>query len=479
MIRAVFILLGICYLIPIQATAIEITEIAWMGTDTSPNHEWIELYSPVTVDVTGWTISDGANLTIELAGVIPAGTHAVLERTSDASAPGTAWQIYTGSLVNTGATLVLSDASGGSNSEVDRVIGGADWELIGGDNDTKDTAQLSSRGWVTAPATPGQAVKSAAQATAVSQAAESDSTSTTNINRSTRSTQRSDTSSAPVQLSLPDITLQLRITAPEIVYVNQPVKLKVTPSGVGDTIARSLTYSWNFGDSHTGVGQETTHAYQHPGNYVVVVAGQYKRQQQFERHEVVVLPVSLELQLTPAGDVAVQNTSQLEIDLAGYRLAGQQTFTFPRHSIVLPQSQVIIPHERFQTSSSPVLVVLYDQAGVPVATSLPEQLAAPARALSTAAPVPARPTPRISAIDDSPDFMFASAQPVAAAADIADATPSPSPPASAVPRPQVAAAASAALPTAWPQYTLVAILLLGIAAVYLVPRKEKDDSPWP
>jgi len=74
-----------------KAMAIEISEVAWMGSAASANHEWIELYSPETIDVTGWTITDGNNLQIELDGTISSGEYAVLERTSDASAPGTAW----------------------------------------------------------------------------------------------------------------------------------------------------------------------------------------------------------------------------------------------------------------------------------------------------------------------------------------------------------------------------------------------------
>ena len=84
-----------------------------MGSGTSANHEWIELYnSGEAVDVAGWVLSDGMNLSINLTGIISAGDYAVLERTSDDSAPGIAFLIYTGALVNTGATLTLQDSSG-------------------------------------------------------------------------------------------------------------------------------------------------------------------------------------------------------------------------------------------------------------------------------------------------------------------------------------------------------------------------------
>ena len=102
--------------------AVSISEVAWMGTAVSPNHEWIELHNAGSaVDVTGWTLTDGMNLSITLEGTIPAESYVVLERTSDASAPGTAFHIYTGALVNSGATLYLKRADG---SLVDQVSGG-------------------------------------------------------------------------------------------------------------------------------------------------------------------------------------------------------------------------------------------------------------------------------------------------------------------------------------------------------------------
>jgi len=73
--------------------AVIINEIAWMGNAVSANDEWIELYNPSgsAAAVDGWKVSDGMSLEITLAGVIESGEYAVLERTDDDSAPGTAF----------------------------------------------------------------------------------------------------------------------------------------------------------------------------------------------------------------------------------------------------------------------------------------------------------------------------------------------------------------------------------------------------
>ena len=472
-------LITICILscIPIKVMAIEISEVAWMGSADSANHEWIELHAPTTIDVTGWTLSDDNNLQIELTGTISAGEYAVLERTSDDSAPGVAWQIYTGSLVNTGATLTLRDASGGV---VDRVAGGDDWQLIGGDNTTKATAQLSSRGWITADPTPGQAASGVAQVSTGDQSDQADADeedndqdSDTDTNSSNQTTSKSS-SAESIQLTLPGITLQLAIAGPQTTYVNQPVEFTVTPSGVGSTIASSLHYQWSFGDTNTGIGKSVEHTFSHPGNYVVVVEAAYKRQIQRTRHQIVVLPVSLTITELDDGDFAIQNNSQTEIDLGGYRLVGDKTFTIPDYTILLPRSQVVVSRDVFLNKPISQMVALYDHAHQQTAMHLPRHLAIKAAAPPPDRPALAtRPTPRISAIDDSPRYTFASAQ----AAQPPVTADNPAPPAPTPPNVQLAAAGAATLPQHWPQYALVGMLLLGIAAVYLIPRSAKDDGP--
>lgn len=439
-----------------------------MGSADSANHEWIELYSPERIDVTGWTITDGNNLQIDLDGTISAGQYAVLERTSDASVTGTAWHIYTGSLVNTGATLTLLDASG---AVVDRVVGGEDWEQVGGDNTTKATAQLTSSGWITAAATPGQANSQTAQTVETTDETKPTSEAVNLEPNPPSITSQKSSNKESIPLTLPDITLQLAVDALQTTYINQPVSFTVTPSGVGDTIASSLQYSWNFGDADTAVGKEVQHAYTHPGNYVVVVEAKYKRQIQRTRHIIVVLPIALTLTELEGGDFAIQNNSQTEIDLAGYRLVGNKTFTIPDYTILLPRSQIVIKRSKFLTATTSQMVALYDHAATHAAVHLPAQLA-----VQAAAPPPSRPTvqlaPRLSTTNDSPRYTFASKAEAAESAGTAAAVVPPPP------SPQIAAAAAPTLPSNWPQFALIGILLLGVAAVFLIPRKETAGSPW-
>ena len=63
-----------------------INEVAWAGTQSSSNDEWIELYNPSSqaVLLDGWTLkaADGSP-NISLSGTIPAGGYFLLERTDE------------------------------------------------------------------------------------------------------------------------------------------------------------------------------------------------------------------------------------------------------------------------------------------------------------------------------------------------------------------------------------------------------------
>ncbi len=146
-------------LIPLSLRATEptvlINEIAWMGTQTSANDEWLELYNPTVneIDLTGWILeaTDGSPK-INLAGIIPAAGYFLLERTDDETVPAIpADQIYTGSLSNTSEWLKLYDSQ---NNLIDEIDASASWP--GGDNSTKQTLERTNDyNWQTSAASGG------------------------------------------------------------------------------------------------------------------------------------------------------------------------------------------------------------------------------------------------------------------------------------------------------------------------------------
>ncbi|RLQ93132.1 competence protein ComEA [Falsibacillus albus] len=114
-----------------------INEVAWMGTTTSYNDEWMELYNPTSsdIDLSGWTLKtpDGS-VSVNLTGTIKANGYFLLERTDDSTIPYTAADmIYSGALANSNESLELYDSS---SNLIDSV---GSW--YAGDNTTKATME--------------------------------------------------------------------------------------------------------------------------------------------------------------------------------------------------------------------------------------------------------------------------------------------------------------------------------------------------
>lgn len=427
-----------------------------MGTADSANDEWVELYNTgSTVDIDGWVLTDNMGLEIPLAGRVAAGQYAVLERTDDDSAPGTAFLIYTGSLSNEGRTLTLKRVDG---SVEDQVAGGENWEEIGGDNVTKETAQYTSGGWVTGAATPG--TKNVSESVAKTTVADAEEDDNDDDDRG---------ENVFISLQVPDNELVLKILAPKTGYVHQPVNFSVEADGVGETIKDSLEYQWNFGDLSTGDGEETKAFYNAPGTYVVVVEGVYGRYESRARHEVTILPADISLSVDESGDVLVHNDSKYEVDVSGYVVKGQAQVTFPELSFMAPKATLVIPAESLPVRGEQLLAV-YDRAGEVVSMLLPsgwkqpvlpEVTEAPTMASAVLGPkvsVTSVPTPvgQILATSTTKEQAVAVKEMVSTSSNVAAAS-------TAIPKEKL------------PYLGLMGLILIGIVAVYVKEPKLKKE----
>lgn len=132
----------------ISSQPVVINEIAWMGTQSSANDEWIELVNKTDqeLDISGWSIkSSYSNTNIPLTGKIAPNGFYLLERTNDDPISNIqADQIYTGDLNNPtssnpyGQILTLSDDK---NVQIDQAY--AAW--AGENNNTSKIRKTSER----------------------------------------------------------------------------------------------------------------------------------------------------------------------------------------------------------------------------------------------------------------------------------------------------------------------------------------------
>jgi hypothetical protein len=92
-----------------------INEVAWAGTLSSAFDEWIELYNPgdESIDLAGWSLEDGGDISIALNGIIGPHSLFLLERSDDTTVTLIrADQLFSGGLNNSGETLWLRDPTG-------------------------------------------------------------------------------------------------------------------------------------------------------------------------------------------------------------------------------------------------------------------------------------------------------------------------------------------------------------------------------
>ena len=126
------------FILAANPSDIIINEIAWMGSETSYNDEWIELYNNTdsAINLEGWILkaADGSP-EVKLAGRLLANDFWALERSKD----------YAGALNNKGEKLELYDNFG---NLIDSVDCGSGW--LAGDNSTKQTMERKAdSGWQT------------------------------------------------------------------------------------------------------------------------------------------------------------------------------------------------------------------------------------------------------------------------------------------------------------------------------------------
>jgi hypothetical protein len=351
--------------------AVLIHEVAWMGTTASANDEWIELYNEggSSVSVEGWKLTDSMNLEIVLSGTIAPGSYAVLERTDDDTAPGSAFLIYTGALANTGATLRLERSDG---SLEDQVAGGENWGSIGGDNITKETSQYTPTGWITGKPTPGAKNIDTGTVSEEDDTQESDDTDDTDDTDEAGTDDTPESSSAKsksagkestAKFKVKDTELTITLLGPERVYVNQPVKYTVESTGVGPTINNSLQYAWSFGSLESAFGREVHHTFAYAGEYVVAVEAHFAKHTVVARKTVTVLPTMFVLSEKENGDILLHNNAKYEVDISGYTLGSIFTKTFPKNTVILPGATITIPRYVLKSAG----LVLRDQKGAVVA----------------------------------------------------------------------------------------------------------------
>jgi hypothetical protein len=334
-----FVVVSITLLLAFPASgAVHINEVAWMGTGTSANDEWIELYNDgQSTSLDGWTLVavDGSP-SISLSGTIAGGGYFLLERTDDNSVPSqSADVIYTGALGNTGERLELIDGSG---SVVHVADGSNNWD-IGGNKNTFNTLTRGTDGWITATPTPKQrnSSENLSDDTSDDDNNDADDASENDDSSTTRSSSGGNGVSVrvvkdPDPLSFSDVVPSI---TPLFPTVGQEITFRCP-----DTDGK-VTCFWNFGDGTVGRGEKELHTYATAGTYRVLVEAKQKKETAYYEYIVPVKRPDIAItERTNSGDsstVIIRNDSPYDVSLEGWKVwhVGTNKKVLPEHTVVL------------------------------------------------------------------------------------------------------------------------------------------------
>lgn len=341
---SIFLLLFFIIGTRIASANIIINEVAWMGTTSSANAEWIELYNTdagaVTLD--GWSLkaADGSP-SIALTGVIPASGYFLLERTSDETLPQiVANQIYAGSLGNTGEDLVLRN---NENEIVDEVNQSSGW--LGGDNTTKQSMQLVNGIWGTGNPSPGtinkETVTASATSTPTISVTSSTTTSPSSENTPGLKKGASDDTSEVIQVK-PDPKYSAKMVVPDSATVGVPVPLSVVVKQGTKRDMVTGRFEWYLGDGSAHRYYKNTafdHVFYYPGNYTIVMeyySDAFREEpDSIHKKTITIVPDTVTVAVTQDGGIVITNEAGKDIDLYQWSIkSANRIFIFPKYTVV-------------------------------------------------------------------------------------------------------------------------------------------------
>lgn len=157
-------------------------------------------------------------------------------------------------------------------------------------------------------------------------------------------------SSVPVTTFQSSSKLEVGIGRDRVGVVGSPIEFKLESN---IKLARNSGLRWNFGDGSEAGGDVVTHAYEYPGEYVVVLNVDVPEGQAVARVNVRIIEPKLEITFANQDRIEIKNNSSEEVNLFGRMLVwDDRYFAFPKDTII--KSGQSINFSKKVTGFSPV-----------------------------------------------------------------------------------------------------------------------------
>lgn len=367
---------------PLIASAgdVYINEAAWMGTKANSADEWIELYnsSDADIDIGGWRLYEtgGQTLIIDFSGVglknskIPAHGYFLIERGDDQTISDISADLFGsfsgGGLSNSGEYLVLKNKDGVSVDEanfssgwpagkaspdyttmerIDPLSSGSDIKNWASNNGSK-TQGKDSKGFSISGTPKSQNSVFLTSASPGNQSSESaDSTSSSAGNSEETSSLKSLQAATIEPHFKVDAGRDIKtIAGAVVVFHGRALGFKNEPLDGG-------RYLWNFGDGMTGEGQNASHAYRYPGNYVASLSVSSGYEAESDYLGVTAVPNSIfisEISPNSTGFIEITNASGDVLDIGLWILRNNDTnasFMIPEGTKIGARASVVFPND--------------------------------------------------------------------------------------------------------------------------------------
>lgn len=245
----------------------------------------------------------------------------------------------------------------------------------------------------------------------------------------------------------------------QIVVVGADVQF-TAPAYRGYGEARTVRYTWNFGDGSTSRDASPTHRFGHSGRYIVVVSVSSGGDEAMDRFVVTAEEVSLIVRTLLDGSIEVENISTREIDLSQWTISfAGLNFVFPENSHMLGEQTIRIPSDTLGFLAGDSTKLAYPNGTValhaitPLQESEPERRYVASRNVSSGATTASSPESKDTGIEEEQEDGI---------------------PQAGVTSPQVAAAASDSWKWWFAMFGLIGLAVGGIIIARRFGRREWD-----
>ncbi|HVY54968.1 MAG TPA: lamin tail domain-containing protein [Thermodesulfobacteriota bacterium] len=362
------------------SAAAAITEIMYDAPGTDSGREWVEVQNTgsESVDLSTWRfVEGGVNHKISVIGesLLPAGGFAVIADNPDKfkiDNPGFSGLLFDSafSLSNEGETISIDDDTGVSMDSVsyDPMIGAA------GDG---NTLQKTGTGeWIAAAVSVGSvtiATESAAPPAEEGGSTDDQSGDSMGSDSGSSSSSGDSDTSAHSSQEVANTSYdapQFEVTAgrPRIGFVGAPLSFEAKVKKSKDVaVGSGLRSVWTMGDGSLLIGQIVSHAYQYPGDYIVITNTDYGGFHAVAKVKVRIIEPSIALSLLP-GRMLLSNQGKGEVNIGGFILEdSEKRFAFPQDTIILPLSSIEIPLDMVNIDSPKDFIRIANPSGKVIA----------------------------------------------------------------------------------------------------------------